>query len=446
MATSPEEAAQKRQASLEKILYRLREMFGEDRAQFFAGDRFRMPSEDWRVVAFPQKLEELSEIMRFCHEQRWRVIPAGTGLWLEMGNQPVESGLIISTERMNRVLEYEPADLTATLEAGATLAAFNQLASKHRQFIPLDPFGEPTMTIGGVVATSSSGPMRYAYGGPRDWVVGMTVVHADGGVTRSGGKVVKNVAGYDLCKIYAGSYGTLAVIADLNFKLRALPPIDRTILLFSKNIQELCRFVARVADSDLAPAAIEMLSPGDILPVGADTFTLAMQFLNEAETVASQLNEVQKFGVGLKHTLLTESEAFQFWGKYRESEISQQWEFSLRITGLPADLHAMIAEAGRILPKTSWRAHAGNGVLRVHAEAGWLDEVKTKLQPRKIAELRRAAESRGGQLLILRAPADITDQLDVWGEVGGAAELMRALKEKFDPDAMLSPGRFVAGI
>lgn len=446
MNITPEEAAQKQQASLEKILYRLREMFGEDRAQFFAGDRFRMPSESWRVVAFPQKLEELSEIMRFCHEQHWRVIPAGAGLWLEMGNRPVESGLIVSTEKMNRVLEYEPADLTATLEAGATLAAFNQLASKHRQFIPLDPFGEPMMTIGGVVATGSSGPMRYAYGGPRDWVVGMTVVHADGRITRSGGKVVKNVAGYDLCKLYAGSYGTLAVIADLNFKLRALPPTDRTILFISKDLDELCQIVAKITDSDLQPAAIELLSPGDIVPVGADTFTLALQFLHESETVAAQLGEVQKLAAGLKYSLLTESEAFQFWNKYRDSEISSQWEFSLRMTGLPAHLPVMLADAGKILPKTTWRAHAGNGVVRIHAETGWLDEVKNKLKPRKIAELRRAAESRGGQLLILRAPADITAQLDVWGEVGPSAELMRALKEKFDPGAMLSPGRFVAGI
>jgi glycolate oxidase FAD binding subunit len=445
-----EEAAAKAALASDQILFRLREMFGEDRARIVSGPRFRVADEESRVVAFPRSLEELSEMLQLASSERWRVIPAGAGTWLEMGNRPTEVQLIVSTKRMNRVVEYEPADLTATVEAGCVLAAFNRLASGHRQFIPLDPFGDLSMTIGGVVASASAGPMRCAYGTPRDWLIGLSAVHIDGKVTRAGGKVVKNVAGYDLCKLYAGSYGTLAVIAEMSFKLRALPPVERTVVFYAPSAQPLSALVARFTDSDLAPAAMELISPTAALPIERNQFALVMQFLNEAETVYSQIAEATKLGAGLNHTVLSEADAEGFWRAYRESEIAEHWAFSLRMTGLPADLALMIADAGRILPKALLRAHAANGVLRIHAEEGWpgdpKDEARLKVQPRKLAELRRLAQSRGGQLVMLRAPRDITDQLDVWGEAGATAVLMRALKERFDPNALLNPGRFVAGI
>ena len=432
--------------TLDKILHRLCEMFGEDRAQLLSGNRFRVADEPSRVVAFPHNLHELNEMMKLAHDEGWRVIPAGAGTWLDMGNRPTEIHLIVSTEQMNRVVEYEPADLTATIEAGCALDAFNRLAAEHRQFIPLDPFGDGVMTIGGVIATASSGPSRAAYGTPRDWLVGLTVVHADGKISKAGGKVVKNVAGYDLCKLYTGSYGTLAVITEMSFKLRALPPREKTIVFYADTSDVLSAMLARITDSAIQPTAMEMISPSDALPLDRKQLALALRFLNEAETVESQIDEAKKLGAEIRHTVLGDGDAVAFWRAYRGSEVSPAWEFSLRMTGLPADLPAMLANAGRLLPKAFLRAHAGAGVLRIHAEEGWLDELKTRLQPRKIAELRRAAQSRGGQLLILRAPAEITDQLDVWGETGATAGLMRALKERFDPNALLNPGRFVAGI
>ncbi len=446
MNHSLEEAAKFQAVSLDKILHRLREMFGEDRAQLLSGNRFRVAGETSRVVAFPHDLHELSEMMKLAHDERGRVIPAGAGTWLRMGNRPTEINLIVSTEQMNRVVEYEPADLTATVEAGCPLDAFNKLAAEHRQFIPLDPFGDNAMTIGGVIATASSGPSRCAYGMPRDWLIGLTVVHADGKITKAGGKVVKNVAGYDLCKLYTGSYGTLAVIAEMSFKLRALPPVEKTIVFYADASDTLCAMLARITDSAVQPTVMELISPSDALPLPRNQFALALRFLNEAETVESQIDEAKKLGAEIRHTVLSNDDAVAFWRAYRESEVSPAWEFSLRMTGLPSDLPTMLADAGRILPKAFLRAHAGNGVLRIHAAEGWLDELKTRLQPRKIAELRRVAQSRGGGLLILRAPEEITDQLDVWGEAGATAGLMRALKERFDPNVLLNPGRFVAGI
>jgi len=432
----------------DKIIYRLREMFGEDRAELMAGGHFRVEDESERAVAFPRNIEELSEMMRLASGERWRVIPAGAGTWLEMGARPTRFDLVVSTANMNRALEYEPADLTATVEAGVPLEAFNRTASEDRQFIPLDPFGDERSTVGGVIATASSGPLRCAYGTPRDWLIGVAVVHADGQITRAGGKVVKNVAGYDLCKLYAGSFGTLAVIAEASFKLRALPPCEKTVVFYSREAESLCSLVARITDSDVQPAAMELISPYDeaTTPLDAEHFSLALRFLSEAETVDWQVEETARVGSGLRHATLGRSDADEFWRAYHESETSPRAEFILKLSALPSDLNALIAGINRATPRTRLRAHAANGVVRLRSDERWLDGLKTEERLIKLAEMRRLAQALGGQMLILRAPDEIKSQIDVWGEVGPGRGLMRALKEKFDPGSLLNPGRFVAGI
>ena len=426
------------------ILHRLREMFGEDHIQLLSGNHFRIANEDTRVVAFPSNIGELSEMLRFASSENWRVIPAGAGTWLEMGNRPSGQHLIISTSRMNRVLEYEPADLTATVEAGCTLTDFNKLATEHRQFIPLDPFGDENSTIGGIIATASSGPLRCAYGTPRDWLIGIRVVHADGTITKAGGKVVKNVAGYDLCKLYTGSFGTLAVIAEMSFKLRSLPSSDKTVLFNSDDLNALCSLVSQISDSDVQPASCEMLSPGNrALPAEDAQYTLSLRFLDEAEAVNSQIDQASSLGSNFRMTRLSDDEALRFQRNYRESETDAQWDFSFRLSVLPSDLNVILNDLKALLPQARWRAHAANGVIRAHAEAEWLEGLKTAAI---IAELRRRAQSRGGHLVIVRATDEVREQLGVWGEAGATANLMQMLKEKFDPNRQLNPGRFVAGI
>jgi glycolate oxidase FAD binding subunit len=452
MENSQSEATRARAALLDKIVYRLREMFGEDRAELASGDHFRVDGERERAVVFPRDIEELSEVMRIASGEGWRVIPAGAGTWLEMGARPAGFDLVVSTAKMSRALEYEPADLTATVEAGVPIAAFNRTAASDRQFIPLDPFGDERSTIGGVIATASSGPLRCAYGTPRDWLIGAAVVAADGRITRAGGKVVKNVAGYDLCKLYAGSFGTLAIIAQASFKLRALPSCEKTIVFYSRDAESLCALAARVTDSDVQPAAMELISPYDeSLPaLEAGSFALVLRFLSEAETIDWQVEEAARIGSGFNYTALSEAGAGEFWRSYHESETAPGAEFVLKLSALPADLNALIAGITRSLPPARLRAHAANGVVRLHAGAGWLtqslDRVDAEEILNKLAEIRRMARERGGQMIILRAPDEIKSRIDVWGEAGSNRDLMRALKEKFDPRSLLNPGRFVAGI
>lgn len=444
-----------KEKSPEVIHRRLTEEFGTDRALLAIGEHYRLVGEPSRAIALPRTVEELSEMLSFAMSESLTVIPAGAGTWLNMGNLPVRAHLIISTNHMNRVREYEPADLTATVEAGCPLYTFNQLAAQHRQWIPLDPFGDESSTLGAIVATASSGPMRYGFGTPRDWVIGMQVVHAYGLTTRAGGKVVKNVAGYDLCKLYTGSYGTLGIITEISFKLRALPLAERTLVFAANDVNQLCALAAHIKASDVQPAAMELLSAKlhddqvEITMTGEGNYVLALQFVDEDEAIRWQMAEATRMGSALTHFPLLPEVATRFWEAYRATEISQEWDLIFKVSVKPSDLAAMIAEVQKYLPESPLsmlRAHAANGVLRLHASNQALDWFRSKERPKRIVEFRRRAQEYGGAMVLLRAPLELKSHVDVWGEVGPTAVLMHALKEKFDPQNLLNPGRFVAGI
>jgi glycolate oxidase FAD binding subunit len=440
----------------EAIHRRLTEAFGADRALLAIGEHYRIVGEPSRAIALPQTVAELSEMLSFAMSEGLTVIPAGAGTWLNMGNPPVRAHLILSTAKMDRVLEYEPADLTATVEAGCTLTGFNQQAAQHRQWIPLDPFGHESSTLGAVVATASSGPLRCAYGTPRDWVIGMQVVHAYGLTTRAGGKVVKNVAGYDLCKLYTGSYGTLGIITEISFKLFAFPPLERTLILVADDVRQACELAAGIRLSDVQPTAMELLSASvtdagiEITTSSDGKYALVLQFIGEKETIRWQMAEALRIaGKSCQSLKLSPEAAAQFWEAYRETELSPEWDLIFKLSVKPADLPVMIAELHKYLPESPLsmlRAHAGNGVIRVHASNEALAWFRTKERPKRIAELRTRAQTHGGNMVILRAPLELKSHIDVWGEVGATAVLMHALKEKFDPQSLLNPGRFVAGI
>jgi glycolate oxidase FAD binding subunit len=400
------------------------------------------------AAVFPGSLEEVAAVVAVAARARWPLTPWGGGTAVSVGMPAARAGWVLGLGRMSRVLEHEPGDLTATVEAGLTMHALQVALRRRGQWLSLDPTDAERATVGGVLATNASGPRRHLYGTARDLLIGVTVVTADGAVVKGGGKVVKNVAGYDLCKLYAGSFGTLAVIAEASFKLRALPSCEKTVIFYSRDAESLCSLVASITDSDVQPAVMELISPYDEAapPLDAEHFALAMRFLNEAETIDWQIEEAAQLGSGFRHTLLGEAEANEFWRAYHESETSPRAEFILKLSALPADLNALIADINRALPPARLRAHAANGVLRLHGDARWLDGIETGERLRKLAEMRRMAQARGGRMLILRAPDEIKNQIDVWGDAGTTEGLMRALKEKFDPHSLLNPGRFVAGI
>ncbi len=421
--------------SSDEILARLHAEFGENRAQLLDGAHFRVSNEETRIVAFPENIDQMSGMLELASVESWRIVPAGSGTWLEMGNPAGAFDLVVSTSRMSRVLEYEPADLTATVEAGHSLAAFNRMAAADRQFIPLDPFCDESSTIGAVIATASSGPLRCVYGTPRDWLIGLRIVHADGKITTAGGKVVKNVAGYDLCKLYTGSFGTLGIIAEMSFKLRALPSDDSTLIFHAESIRQLSEFIDSVRDSDLSPSAMELISPGSHdPPIEPGRFALALRFLSEPETASWQQTEAVRMAAGLDSVLFKGDESPDFWRKYNAGETAREWEICLRISSLPADLSDTLADIDNLLPGAYTRTHAANGLVRVFGK---------EFDAESITQLRKRAASRGGSLVITRAGDDLKRAVEVWGDPGPTISIMKQIRDRFDPQRRLNPGRFM---
>ncbi len=231
--------------------------------------------------------------MKLAASEGWTIAPAGAGTWLDVGNSRATVDLVVSTKNLNRIIEHEPADLVAFTEAGVTLRDFNMELGRNGQWLPLDPPDDGRSTIGGVVATGLGGAQQFAYGGPRRHVIGMKVVLADGSLIKAGGRVVKNVAGYDLCKLFTGSYGTLGVIVEVNFKLRPVPFETRTVLVSGAR-EGLLESAVNVINSRLFPTAVELFSPSLACEAGLSEngsgHLLLLRFAGSTNAVTEQTN------------------------------------------------------------------------------------------------------------------------------------------------------------
>src|SRR5713226_1222128 len=211
------------------------------------------------AVAFPGTKEEVAAALVLAGEAGVPVTPWGGGTKMAIGSPPNQIGLVLGLARLNRILEHEPGDLTVTVEAGLTLDALQAELGKRGQWLSLDPGSADRATVGGILASNASGPRRHLYGTARDLVIGLTVVGADGSVVRGGGKVVKNVAGYDLPKLYIGSFGTLGVLVEATFKLRPRADVDRLVIVRFDRLKDAGQGARAVLGSDLIPSALELV-------------------------------------------------------------------------------------------------------------------------------------------------------------------------------------------
>jgi FAD/FMN-containing dehydrogenase len=231
--------------------------FDPDRARSFLGQIVgdaNISSHNGAIIVTPASAEEISEILKIASSERWTIVPAGGMTWLQS-----TANLIVSTSRLNRIIEHEPADLIAVAQAGVRLTDFNAKLAENGQWLPLDPPDDGRATLGGVVATGIGGAQQFGYGRPRGSVIGMNVVLADGSMIKAGGRVVKNVAGYDLCKLFTGSYGSLGIITELNFKLRPRPAREATVIARGA-IEELRQSARAILEARLFPVAAELSS------------------------------------------------------------------------------------------------------------------------------------------------------------------------------------------
>jgi glycolate oxidase FAD binding subunit len=324
----------------------------------------------------------------------------------------VVADLMVTTTGMDRIVEHAAGDLVVTAEAGVPLAALQEQVAKAGQRLALDP-PEPDATVGGVVAAAASGPRRLRYGTPRDLLIGVTVVLADGTVARSGGKVVKNVAGYDLGKLFTGSFGTLGVIAQCTFRLHPEPVALRVVTAHCDDPTDAVR---RLAATGSVPSAMEwdgtsLVVVIESIEAGADAQAKAV-----AGAIGGDISEDLPEGFG-----------------------ERPWStggIGLKVTHRLGALRETLAAVGKELPDARVRAHVGSGVIWTGTDGGDL----SALEP-----LRHRVSENDGGVVAVEAPDEAKRDVDVWGQVRGM-EIMRRIKERFDPDNRMSPGRFVGGL
>ena len=384
----------------------------------------------------PGQAEEVAACLRVCSEFDAAVVPAGAKTWLASGNPLRRADVILSLKQMTRVVEYSPPDLTVTVEAGLSLAALNEHLSQHNLWLPLDPPGDARMTVGAVAACAAFGSLRLGFGTPRDYCIGLRLAHIDGNESKSGGRVVKNVAGYDLNKLYVGSYGTLAVLTEVTFKLRPLPERFVTLLITTKNGSPLIDAARLLNDSaSLLPASISLA----VRVPGIAAETLLVRFAESDTVVRYQVEEVKRLlSDEFQIAPLNEAEAETIWRQVANLEALTDIAVRLHLprSALAEGVHRILASAADCLVI----ADAGTGVVRVAFSA---DE---KQAVTFITTRRREAHSAGGTLFIEHAPAAVRETCNAWEEAGEAATLMRGLKKNFDPQSLLNPGKFIAGI
>ena len=382
----------------------------------------------------PGNPEEVAGALKIATGVGLQVIPRGGATQMGWGNPPRSGDLMLSTRRLNRVVEHAWGDMTATVEAGCTFQQLQQTLAEHGQRLALDPLWPDQATIGGILATNDSGPLRIRFGSLRDLIIGITLALPDGTLAKSGGKVVKNVAGYDLPKLATGSLGTLGIITQAIFRLHPVPRESRTLTFSNSDSATMNALVLAIQDCNMVPTGVQVRAGSSSMP------EVDLRFEGTAAGCEAQIEQTLRIASGARRI----ESAADVWNAHSTlwsgAEPSVVCKFSL----LPAELGTFLT----LIRKSSeplqlpWRLVAqavGVGYLRLEGnDTGALLNV--------LQDLRKNLESRGGSLVILRCPLEIKSKMDVWGSAGDALALMRSIKAQFDPTGVLNPGRFIGGI
>jgi glycolate oxidase FAD binding subunit len=386
-------------------------------------------------VVEPGSTEDISELMKLANDRNIAVAPRGGGTSMALGNPPRELGLILSTTRMNAVVEHVPGDQVVRVQSGIRFGELQERLAESDQMLGVDPPEAGNgATVGGIVAANSSGPKRYRYGTIRDLIIGITVVLADGTVAKAGGKVVKNVAGYDLAKLFTGSLGTLGVIAECNFRLHPRPETARTVAVELPDTASAGAASQAILHAQVVPSAVELLWSEDarLLTVLIEGIPSGVEAQAESVShILGSFGEVRTLG---------DDEA----GSSSPPGAGDD-EVAIKISAPPAELAGVLdstlGASSRLGVTPRITGHAGTGVTYVGLSGG--DE---EARAGVVEELREIWLRRGGSVVVRQAPPAFKERVEAWGPIGTRLDLSRRVKEKFDPRGILNPGRFVGGI
>jgi len=389
-------------------------------------------------VVEPGSVEEISALMKLASAEGLTVSPRGGGTKMGLGAPPRSVDVILGMARMDEIIEHVPGDQIVRVQAGVTLSDLQTKLAEANQMLALDPPEKSAgATIGGIVAANSSGPRRLKYGTVRDIIIGITVVLADGTVAKAGGKVVKNVAGYDLGKLFTGSLGTLGVIATANFRLHPLPETARTVAVEVETPQAAQDAAQAIVHSQVEATAVELHWSAEtrLVSVLLESIPGGIEAKEEAATFL-----LKPFG---DVRTLTDDEG-QNLGPLAPPANATGDDVAIKVAAPPAELanvlDSILGASERKGVTARFTGHAGTGVTYVEfsGDAGSIVEV--------VEEVRDIRNRGGGSVVVLSAPITVKEKLDVWGPAGDYLGLTRRVKEKFDPGYTMNPGRFIGGI
>jgi glycolate oxidase FAD binding subunit len=419
-----------------------------------------------KVIVSPKTIDEVSKIVAHANQQHLTIVPRGNGTKMGMGGIPKKIDITLSTNRLNRITDSDCENLTLSAEGGITLSEVQKSLAKVGKgyFLPLDPPFTDKATLGGIVATNSSGPERLLYGTARDLIIGTKAVFPNGDIVVSGGKTVKNVSGYDMCKLLIGSYGTLGIICEMTFKLLPLPEKEATLTLSFTKLEEADGFARQVRSSQLIPSSIEILNAIAVknmkysisIPPNGN-YLVAMGLDGVAESIDRQISEMSEMSKkhGVLEAVTLDSEKHQaFWIALRD--------FSKGLTEKCPNLislksNFLISKSGEMLGSyekitsefgmdCAFICHSGNGILYSYilAEKNLRSKIESFVE--LIGKLTSEAVKNEGNLVVESSPLLIKKKVDVWGQSRSDYLVVRRLKEQIDPAGILNIGRFVGGI
>ena len=409
-----------------------------------------------QAAVFPVKSEDVSEVLSFATGEGKRVTPWGGGTQMSLGNVPTGVDLVLGLSRLDRLHFHEPADLVASVEAGVTLASLQSTLARRGQFLPLEVPLPALATVGGVLAANSSGPSRLAYGTARDWLIGIVVAQADGTVTKSGGRVVKNVTGYDLNKLYIGSLGTLGVILEATFKLAPMPEDKRTLIGTYSSLSAAMQAAEGLFRSSPTPQALLVVDRRTLerLPglgvFGGGEAAVMVLFAGRRIGIDRRVSDAARIMEGADRAdSLPQDEGDALW----QAVTDLGWdgdhlpELMIKVSAPPSRvsdcLGVVAALDGRSSPP-GVVADVGSGQVRLL----WWSEGDANVEEsqRVTGALREWARAAGGHVVVERCSPEMKRQLDVWGDSLEGEDIMRRIKHQLDPSGLLNPGRFIGRI